>query len=64
VVHGPFLATRLACLAAEHLGTLKSFSCRATAPLFLGDAAWLCRAGDKYWVEGPNSRRCMAATAT
>ena len=64
VVHGPFLATRLACLAAEHLGTLKSFSCRATAPLFLGDAAWLCRAGDKYWVEGPNSRRCMVATAT
>ena len=64
VVHGPLLATRLACLAAEHLGTLKSFSYRATAPLFLGDAAWLCRTGDRYWVEGPSRRRCMSATAT
>ena len=64
VVHGPLLATRLACLAAEHLGTLKSFSYRATAPLFLGDAAWLCRTGDRYWVEGPSRRQCMSATAT
>ena len=64
VVHGPLLATRLACLAAEHRGTLKSFTYRATAPLFLGDTAWLCRAGDKYWVEGPGRRRCMMATAT
>ena len=64
VVHGPLLATRLACLAAEHLGSLKSFSYRATAPLFLGDVAWICRTGDRYWVEGPGRRRCMVAAAT
>ncbi len=63
VVHGPLLATRLACLAAERLGTLRAFSYRATAPLFLGDAAWLCRADDRWWAEGPGGRRCMAATA-
>lgn len=64
VVHGPLLATLLACLAAERLGTLKSFTYRATAPLFLGDTAWLCRADDRYWVEGPAGKRCMVATAT
>ena len=64
VVHGPLLATALAGFAEEKLGALKSFSFRATAPLFLGDVAWLCRTGDRYWVEGPGRRICMVAEAT
>ncbi len=64
VVHGPLLATRLAMFAEERLGGLKSFSFRATAPLILGDVAWLCRAGSRYWIEGPRRRICMSAEAT
>ncbi|NNE82185.1 MAG: acyl dehydratase [Silicimonas sp.] len=63
VVHGPLLATKLAGFAAETLGGLRRFSFRATAPLFLGDVAWLCRAGDRYWVEGSARRLCMLAEA-
>ena len=63
VVHGPLLATRLAGFAEEHLGGLRSFSFRATSPLFLGDVAWLCRAGGRYWVEGPGRKICMVADA-
>ena len=63
VVHGPLLATRLAGFAAETLGGLRRFSFRATAPLFLGDVAWLCRAGSRYWVEGSGRRLCMVAEA-
>jgi hydroxyacyl-ACP dehydratase HTD2-like protein with hotdog domain len=63
VVHGPLLATALAGFAAETLGALQQFSFRATAPLFLGDVAWLCRAGGRYWVEGPGRKICMEATA-
>ncbi|MDJ1015399.1 MAG: MaoC/PaaZ C-terminal domain-containing protein [Paracoccaceae bacterium] len=64
VVHGPLLAARLAGFAEERLGTLKEFAFRATAPLFLGDVAWLCRAGERYWVEGPRRKLCMEATAS
>ncbi len=63
VVHGPLLATRLAMFAEETLGGLARFSFRATAPLILGDVAWLCRAGERYWVEGPRRRICMTAEA-
>lgn len=63
VVHGPLLATALAGYAAETLGALRRFSFRATAPLFLGDMAWLCRAGGRYWVEGPGRKICMEAEA-
>ena len=63
VVHGPFLAMKLAAFAQDRLGTLTSFSFRATAPLFLEDVAWLCRAGDRYWVEGPRRKICMVAEA-
>ncbi len=63
VVHGRLLATMLAMFAKAHLGTLNSFSFRATAPLVLGDVAWLCRAGDRYWVEGPRRRISMTAEA-
>lgn len=64
VVHGPLLATHLAGFATDHLGALKTFSFRATAPLFLGDIAWLCRTGNRYWVEGPMRKICMVADAT
>lgn len=63
VVHGPLLATFLAMLALEHLGALSAFTFRATAPLALGDVAWLCRAGDRYWVEGSRRRVSMTAEA-
>lgn len=62
VVHGPLLATLLAGMATER-GPLAAFGFRATAPLFLGDVAWLCRAGDSYWIEGPRRRLCMTAVA-
>ena len=64
VVHGPLLATRLAGFAADTLGGLRKFSFRATAPLFLSDVAWLCRAGARYWVEGSGRRLCMVAEAS
>ena len=64
VVHGPLMATKLAAFAEEVLGRLSTFEFRATAPLFLGDVAWLCRAGNRYWVEGPRRRICMEAQAT
>ena len=64
VVHGPFMATVLALWAEERSGRLASFRFRAEAPLFLGDVAWLCRAGETYWVEGPKRRLCMRAEAT
>ena len=63
VVHGPLLATALAGFAEDTLGHLSRFSFRATAPLFLGDVAWLCRAGGRYWVEGPGRKVCMEAEA-
>ncbi len=63
VVHGPLLATVLAGFAEERLGKLATFKFRATAPLFLGDVAWLCRAGARYWIEGPGRRICMEAEA-
>ncbi|MGI9394934.1 MAG: FAS1-like dehydratase domain-containing protein [Boseongicola sp.] len=64
VVHGPLMASRLAMFAEEQLGGLASFSFRATAPLILGDVAWLCRAGSRYWIEGPRRRICMSAEAS
>lgn len=63
IVHGPLLATCLAAMADAHLGGLKHFSFRATAPLFLDDVAWLCRSGSHLWVEGPRRKLCMVAEA-
>lgn len=63
VVHGPLMATHLAMMASDCLGGLRKFSFRATAPLILGDIAWLCRAGNRFWVEGPRRRLCMTAEA-
>lgn len=62
LVHGPLMATMLAAFANEQK-PLTQFEFRATAPLYLGDIAWLCRAGKRYWVEGPQRRLCMTATA-
>ena len=62
LVHGPLMATALAMMAAERK-PLTLFEFRATSPLYLGDVAWLCRAGNRYWIEGPGRRLCMTATA-
>lgn len=51
VVHGPLLAACLAEFAEEKLGALKTLSFRATAPLVLGDVAWL------MLVSGNDQRR-------
>ena len=64
VVHGPLMATMLAGFAQDVQGGLRRFEFRATAPLYLGDVAWLCRAGSRYWVEGPRRRLCMEAEAS
>ena len=64
VVHGPLLATVLAMVAADRLGSLKTFSFRATAPLFGGEPARICRDGRKLWIEGPERRLCMTADAS
>ena len=63
VVHAPLMAAHLAMFAEEVLGGVKRFSFRATAPLILGDVAWLCRRGARFWVEGPRRRICMDAEA-
>lgn len=60
LVHGPLMATLLAQMAAER-GPVDSFGYRATAPLYLGDVAWLCRTGERFWIEGPRRRLCMTA---
>lgn len=62
VVHGPLMATALAMMADEGK-PLETFEFRATSPLYLGDVAWLCRSGRRFWVEGPRRRICMTATA-
>ncbi|ARE41006.1 hypothetical protein RGUI_2865 [Rhodovulum sp. P5] len=62
VVHGPLLA-QLLMLMASAFGQLRHFSYRAHAPLMDFEAAKLCRAGDKYWVQGPENRLCMSAEA-
>ena len=64
VVHGPLLATMLAGWLDEREQGLSSFTFRAEAPLILGEVAWLCRAGDHYWVEGPKRRVCMKAESS
>ncbi len=65
VVHGPLLAQLLMLLAQEHLGVVKSFDFRATAPLPVGEAAELCYRGDgTSWVRGAKGQLIMQAVAT
>ena len=65
VTHGPLLAQHLILLATEQLGTLRTFSFRATAPLMHFEAADLCWCADgTMWVRGPDGRQCMQAQAS
>jgi len=61
VVHGPLLAQHLMLLAERHLGPLKSFRFRATAPLFHFEQATACLSGRTLWIRGPDGRKCMEA---
>ncbi len=63
VVHGPLLAQHLMLLAQSHLGTLRRFAFRATAPLMHFETASLCWKDGDLWVRGPDGRQCMSATA-
>lgn len=63
VVHGPLLAQLLMLMAQDALGSLQSFSFRATAPLTHFEHAELCRKGQTLWVRGPDGRLCMTAEA-
>jgi len=64
VVHGPLLAQFLMLMAERHLGPLKTFQFRATAPLMHTETAEFCINGDTLWVRAPDGRQCMLATAT
>lgn len=64
VTHGPLLAQYLMLMAERHLGPLKSFQFRATAPLMHTEKARFCLNGTALWVRGPDGRECMQATAT
>ncbi len=64
VVHGPLLAQLLMLQATRHLGGLRRFAFRATAPLMHFETADLCWRDDgTAWVRGPDGRQCMSATA-
>lgn len=64
VVHGPLLAQYLMLLAQDHLGHLRSFEFRATAPLTAGTRARFCWRDDgQMWVEGIDGKVHMTATA-
>ena len=63
VVHGPLLAQLLMLMAEKHLGPLKTFQFRATAPLMHFETATLCLRDRDLWVRGPDGRQCMAASA-
>ncbi len=62
VVHGPLLAQLLMVMAEKHLGPLKTFQFRATAPLMHFETATLCMKGRDLWVRGPDGRQCMTAS--
>lgn len=68
IVHGPLLAQLLICFAERHFGTLKKFSFKATAPLFVTETATLCVKPNgtdlDLWVRGPDGRLNMQAKAT
>jgi len=64
VVHGPLLAHLLMNMAQRQLGTLNTFSYRATAPLMHHESASLCWQSGQAWVRGPDGRQCMIAEAS
>lgn len=63
VVHGPLLAQHLMLKATAELGPLAAFEFRATAPLMDWETATACRTGTSLWIEGPDGRLCMQASA-
>lgn len=63
VTHGPLLAQYLMLMAERHLGPLKSFQFRATAPLTHTENATFCINGNTLWVRAPDGHQCMQATA-
>ncbi|WP_296424842.1 acyl dehydratase [Yoonia sp.] len=64
VVHGPLLAHLVMGLAARQLGTLTTFSYRATAPLMHHETGTVCWKHGQAWVRGPDGRQCMMAQAS
>lgn len=64
VVHGPLLAHLLMDVAQRHLGTLKTFSYRATGPLLQHQTASLCWKDNTLWVRRPDGRQAMQAQAS
>lgn len=68
IVHGPILAQMLVNLGQGLLGDLKTFSFRATSPLFDFEEATFCARpegdGLSLWARGPDGRMCMSAEAT
>jgi len=64
VVHGPLLAQLLMHMAERELGSLKTFSFLATAPVMHSETVTCCKKGADMWVRGPDGRQCMQATAS
>lgn len=68
VVHGPLLAQHLMLMAQDALGSIATFSFRATSPLMDFEEASLAAVssehGLKMWVAGPDGRQCMQAEAS
>jgi 3-methylfumaryl-CoA hydratase len=64
VVHGPLLAQHLIRLVEDTLGPVAAFRFRATSPLMHFEQAKACRAGNRFWIEGPDGRMCMEADVT
>ncbi len=67
-MHGPLVATLLADLARQQLGTLSTFAFRATAPLFhTGPFTIHASHAEKeltLWAETPDGAQAMVAAAT
>ncbi|MGB3408060.1 MAG: acyl dehydratase [Jannaschia sp.] len=63
VVHGPLLAEGLIDLVTRHLGPLRTFEYRATAPATADEPLTFCLDGGSAFVRGADGRLCMTATA-
>ncbi len=67
IVHGPLLAQYLMLMAEQHLGGLRQFEFRATAPLFDFEQATFCAKpsldGLQMWVRAGDGRLNMTASA-
>jgi 3-methylfumaryl-CoA hydratase len=63
VVHGPYIATALMdhAIRTSPSRVFNSFQFRAQKPLFMGDSATLCRAGDDLWCRNGAGEVTMSA---